>query len=135
MKKYTSISILFVIAAIYDGILGLAFLFAADSVFQKFNVAPPNHYGYVHFPAALLLVFAILYLAVAMNPGKNRNLIPYGALLKVSYCAIVGYHWFSAQGIPDMWKPFAIADLVFLILFIIAYVRIPRRNDESAATN
>jgi len=127
MKKQTPISIIFIIAALYDGLLGLTFLFAADPVYQKFNVTPPNHYGYLHFPAALLLVFAIMFLVIASNPMKNRNLIPYGVLLKVSYCATAGYHWF-AQGIPTMWKPFVIIDLVFLVLFVMVYVSIPKQR-------
>ncbi len=134
MKKQPAIIWLFIVAALYDGILGLAFLFASQAVFQWFNVTPPNHIGYAQFPGALLLVFGLMYLAVAKNPIENRNLIPYGILLKVSYCGIVFYHWFSA-GIPNMWKPFAIVDLFFLALFFWAYSAIPRHQStlESAA--
>jgi len=114
-------SVLFILAAIYDGVLGFAFLFASSDVFKKFDVTPPNHFGYVQFPAALLLVFALMFLAIAIHPAKNRNLIPYGILLKVSYCGVVCFHWFS-KGIPDMWKPFCIADLAFLVLFLWAWV-------------
>lgn len=133
MKKPV-IVILFIIAALYDGLLGLAFLFWADALYEWFQVIPPNHFGYVHFPAALLLVFALMYLAIARNPQASRNLIPYGMLLKVSYCSVTGYHWFTA-GLPSMWKPFIFYDLVFLALFAWAYVllRAPRANDEMSA--
>jgi hypothetical protein len=73
-----------------------------------------------------------MFLAVAINPSRNRNLIPYGALLKVSYCAVVFYHWL-AGGIPDMWKPFAFCDLVFLALFILAYVSLGHRTQTPPA--
>jgi hypothetical protein len=106
----------FVIAALYDGILGLAFLFAGSAMFERFNVTPPNHFGYVQFPALLLIIFAIMFLEVARNPAGNRNLIRYGILLKASYCGVVFFYWFTS-GIPGMWKPFAIADAVFLVLF------------------
>ena len=115
-----SIRGLFMVAALYDGILGIAFLIAAPALFEWLGVTPPNHFGYVHFPAALLIVFALLFLAIARNPVANLSLIPYGILLKVSYCAVVFYHWFTA-GVPVIWKPFAIADLVFLVLFVWAY--------------
>lgn len=133
MKK-PIIVILFVIAALYDGLLGLGFLFSAETLFKGFQVPPPNHFGYVHFPAALLIVFALMYLAIAMNPQANRNLIPYGMLLKVSYCSVTGYHWFTA-GLPSMWKPFIFYDLVFLALFAWAYVflRAPGANGERSA--
>ncbi len=120
MKKQSLISLLFYIAALYDGVLGLAFLLAAPAVFEWYGVMPPNHFGYVQFSACLLIVFALMYLAVARNQSKNRNLIPYGILLKVSYCGTVLYYWLTAT-IPSMWKPFVIYDLIFLILFVWAY--------------
>jgi hypothetical protein len=120
MKKDVGIRVLFLVAAVYDGALGLLFLFSPEAVFDWFEVTPPNHVGYVQFPAALLVVFAILFLAIVRSPARNRGLIPYGILLKVSYCGVVAYHWFGA-GIPFMWKPFAVADLGFAVLFVWAY--------------
>jgi hypothetical protein len=111
---------LFYAAAVYDAVLGLAFLFAAPAVFEWCEVTPPNHFGYVQFPGALLIVFALMYLAIARKPVANRNLVPYGMLLKVSYCGVAFYHWI-ASGIPGMWKPFAVIDLLFLVLFVWAY--------------
>ena len=120
MKTKASIKVLFIVAAVYDGVLGAAFLFASGALFEWFSVTPPNHPGYVQFPAALLIVFAVMYMAIAMNPVRNRNLIPYGILLKVSYCGVVLFHWLTS-GIPGMWKPFCLFDLVFLILFVWAW--------------
>jgi len=114
------IKILFIVAALYDGILGIIGLLSPYFLFNLFAVTPPNHPGYVQFPAALLIVFALMFAAVAIEPMRNKNLIPYGILLKVSYSGIVFFHW-AAQGIPNMWKPFAIFDLAFLVLFLWAY--------------
>ena len=127
MNDKKLISILFVVAALYDGILGLVFLLAPGALFEWFGITPPNHYGYVQFPAFLLLLFAWMFTAVAMAPQKNRNLIPYGIGLKVAYCSLVFYYWFS-KGVPGMWKPFAVIDLVFLVLFVLAFVRLGERN-------
>ena len=115
-----TVSRLFLVAALYDGLLGLAFLTAADWIFRFAQVTPPNHLGYVQFPGALLMVFGIMFSAIARRPRENRNLIPYGVLLKVSYCGVVGYHWL-ATGIPILWKPFVVIDLVFLVVFLLAY--------------
>jgi hypothetical protein len=112
--------LLFILAALYDGVLGLAFLFSPGAVFRRFHVTPPNHFGYVQFPAALLIVFAVMFLAVARSPERNRNLIPFGMLLKVSYCSVVLLYWLTS-GIPNMWKPFAVMDVIFLALFGWAY--------------
>lgn len=120
-----AVKLLFVIAGLYDGSLGLAFLVAPERLFARFGVTPPNHFGYVHFPAALLIVFALMFVAIAGDPTRNRNLIPYGALLKVAYCGTVFFHWWTG-GVPDLWKPFAFADLGFLVLFLVSYVRLGR---------
>lgn len=127
-----AIPILFRVAALYDGILGIAFLVAAPALFEWVGVTPPNHFGYVHFPAALLIVFALMFLSIARAPVVNRGLIQYGILLKVSYCAVAFYHWFTA-GIPFIWKPFAIADLVFLVLFVFAQSALKKRALETFA--
>jgi len=123
MNKNMAISLLFIAASLYDGVLGLLFLFAGGSVFRWFEVTPPNHLGYVQFPAALLIVFSLMFLAIARNPSKNYNLIPYGMLLKVSYCSVVFFHWFTTD-IPHIWKPFAVYDLVFLVLFAWSYMTV-----------
>jgi hypothetical protein len=119
MNKTLAVKLLFYLAAAYDGILGILFLASPMSVFEHFEVTPPNHAGYVQFPAMLLIVFAILFFNIARNPVANRNLILYGILLKVSYCLVVFTYWFT-DGIPIIWKPFAICDLVFIVLFILS---------------
>lgn len=120
MRGNAAVRLLFVVAAAYDGVLGVLFLVSGNAVFEWFDVTPPNHAGYIQFPAALLIVFALMFLTIATRPAANRNLIVYGILLKISYCGVVFYHWFTA-GIPDMWKPFAVADIVFAVLFLWAY--------------
>jgi len=71
MMKKSAIVILFIIAALYDGLLGIAFLFSADALFQWVQVTPPNHFGYVHFPAALLLVFALMKESICREQKSN----------------------------------------------------------------
>ncbi len=129
MNRNSAIRVLYVLAALYDGLLGLTFLFGATALFQWCDVTPPNHFGYIQFPAALLIVFALMFAAIAKNPAANRNLIPYGILLKISYCSVAFYHWFST-GIPNMWKPFAVIDLVFLALFVWTYVSPGKQNSD-----
>jgi hypothetical protein len=114
------IRVLFVIAGLYDAILGIAFLIMPSRLFQMFDVPPPNHFGYVKFPALLLIVFALMYFRIAGDAVKFRVLIPFGIGLKIAYCGTV--FWYdSTAGIPSMWMPWAWADLVFLALFLFAW--------------
>ena len=115
--------ILFALAGIYDGMLGAAFLIFHAAIFEKFGVTPPNHAAYVQFPALLLLLFAALFFHVAADPVANRKLIPYGIGLKAAYCGTT--FWYAATaGIPSMWMPWAWADLAFLVIFVVAWVRL-----------
>jgi hypothetical protein len=119
MKSTRPIAALFLIAALYDGCLGLLFLFAPALVYRWASVTPPNHWAYVQFPASLLMIFGFMFVRIARDPIRNRNLIVYGVLLKVSYCAIALWYWYSA-GIPGLWKPFAIIDFVMAVLFLLS---------------
>jgi hypothetical protein len=120
MNANPAVRALFLLAALYDGALGAAFLVAPEWVFRTAEVTPPNHWAYVQFPAALLLIFALMFVAIARDPIGNRNLIIYGILLKMAYCGIAFWYWFTA-GIPGLWKPFAVADLVMAVLFVLSY--------------
>ena len=114
------IRVLFAVAALYDGVLGLVFLFFPTWVFSLHHVEPPNHLGYVRFPALLLLVFAVMFFRVAADPVARRELILYGWGLKLSYCAVAFWYQLT-HGIPSMWIPWAWADLAFLVLFVLAW--------------
>ena len=120
MRTSGAIKALFWFAGLYDGVLGAAFLVAPGALFDWFRVTPPNHFGYVRFPAALLVTFALMFFAVAADPWRNRNLIPYGILLKLAYSGTVFGYWFSS-GLPSLWKPFAVFDAVFALLFFQAW--------------
>jgi len=121
MRSTHWIVALFVIAAVYDGVLGLLFIAAPAVPFELFDVTPPNHMGYVQFPAALLLIFAWMFVAVARHPVPNRGLILYGIGLKAAYCAVCFSYWFATD-IPVIWKPFAVIDAAMAVLFAWSYV-------------
>jgi hypothetical protein len=117
----------FAASAFYDAIIGLLFLFLGTAIYDYFGIERPNHLGYLHFPALLIIVFATMYWRIATDPAKFRDLIPYGIGLKVSYCLVVFYHWI-AGAIPAMWVPFAWLDLIFLILFFQAWKKVGTVN-------
>lgn len=115
----TFIKALFVSAGIYNGGLGLVFLFLAPTIFSRFGITPPNHYGYIVFPALLMIVFAAMFFRIASAPARYRDLIPYGVGLKAAYAGTV--FWYQLQGnVPSMWVPLAWVDTAFLILFLVA---------------
>ena len=123
MKSLLLIRILFFVSSAYDGLLGLAFILAAPRVFKLAGITPPNHWGYVHFAAGTLVIFAWMFLQIALNPAENRRFVIYGVLLKTCYVATVVWHEFHG-GIPMLWRWFAVADFAFLALFLWSWVRL-----------
>jgi len=120
-----AVRILFGLAAVYDGLLGLAFLVAPVRTLANLGVDDLPSAGYVKFPAALLVVFAAMFAAIARRPVANRNLIPYGIGLKVAYAGVVFWQWSLGQA-ATLWIPFAWADVTFAIAFAWAWMAIPK---------
>ena len=115
--KVKTIKLLFIISALYDFILGVIFLVGFKKIYNYFNIALPNHDGYVQFGAALVAIFGVGFWFVARDPQRNRDIVKMGILLKVSYSGVVFYH--AALGnLPGVWLPFAWLDIIFLVLFI-----------------
>ena len=110
---------LFVVAAAYDLILGIAFLLAFRPIYARFGIALPNHDAYVQFAAAVVAIFGIGFWFVALAPQRNRDIIKMGILLKLSYASVVFAHFARGQ-MPTMWVPFAFLDLLFLGAFLAA---------------
>ncbi len=123
-KELKIIAALFYFSSAYDFVLGAVFLAFSPWFFRVFGVEAPNHWGYVHFPALLLILFGIMFYQIAEDPKSNRNLIPYGIMLKGSYCAIVGAYTFLAGNMPEMWKPFGVADFLMLLGFLWSYQKL-----------
>jgi len=114
----------FMIAAAYDGILGVVFLLAYPAVYAAFNVTLPNHPAYVQFAAAVVMIFGIGFWYVARAPERNRDIIKLGVLLKLAYATVVLGWWFRGH-MPGMWVPFAWIDLAFLAAFVGALRALP----------
>lgn len=114
------VRLLFVIAGLYDFLIGATFLFFGPWLFDSTGVPHPNHWAYVQFGALLLIIFGIMFLVIARDPAANRNLIPYGLMLKLSYTGLVCYYWFTTD-CPLLFKPFAIIDAIMFVLFLLAY--------------
>ncbi len=131
MKTNIFTPLIFYFSAFYDGILGIFFLIFPKSGFDFFNVIYPNHWGYIRFPATILIIFGIMFFQIARHPLANRNMMPYGVLLKFSYSFVIFGYWFT-KGLPDMWKPFAVIDFVLGILFIFSYSMLGKQAKESA---
>ncbi|MEZ6318928.1 MAG: hypothetical protein R3B49_09275 [Phycisphaerales bacterium] len=122
----------FAVAAVYDGGLGLAFLFAQGPIFDAAGVTRPNHPGYVQFAAALLIVFAAMFVRVARRPADRRELMVYAVLLKLAFAGVVLWNQLFGS-IPTLWLPFAGLDAAWACLFAWCFVATRPRPASSPA--
>ncbi len=129
MKSLLTVRFLYAVAALYEGLLGLAFVVAAPRIFQLAAITPPNHWGYMHFAAGILVIFGYMFSQFSLRPLENRNLILYGVLLKICYVGTVGWHWCHG-GIPAMWIWFAVADTLFALLSLWSLVAIKAATSD-----
>lgn len=117
-----SIKLLFVIAGLYDLLIGFVFLFAGTALLDWAKIPQPTHMGYLQFAALQLVIFGLMFFAVGSDPIANRNLIPFGMLLKVGYASLVAFYAVKGE-CPTLFQPFAVIDAVMLVLFVVAWKR------------
>lgn len=118
---------LFVVAGLYDLILGLGYLFTYQALYRHFGVMLPNHPAYVQLNALFVTIFGIGFLLVAGAPERNRDIIRLGILLKLAYSGIVLTYYFMGN-MPSMWMIWAICDLLFVVAFVAALRVLPAQK-------
>jgi len=114
------IKVLFVTAGISDLFVGAAFFFASNLIFRLTGVIPPYHICFVQFPSSLIVIFGAMFLHIAADPVARRDLIPYVTCFKISVWALV-FTYQLTIGIAALWLPLAWIDVVYTILFLIAW--------------
>ncbi len=108
----------FLASAVYDAVLGVAFLVAHAAIYDALGITQPNHPAYLRFPALLLILFAFGFTLVYLDPKRHEGILWMGIGLKAAYIAVVLWHRLGEIGLPDIYVPFAWIDLAFLAAFI-----------------
>lgn len=124
----------FWIAAAYDVLLGIAFLFFATPIFEWIGIEDtlPEYSSYLSLIAAFLFVIGIAYVLIAIGDlQRNRDLIAIGILYKVAYFSVA--LWYLIDGVyPHIlfFYVFGLADAVFAVLMGECWLRL--RTQEQA---
>ncbi len=109
---------LFLVAAVYDMALGVAFFFLYEPIFDWLGMPLPPHVSYIHLPAVFVFVQGLGYLIVWSSPLANLGVVMVGIVYKASYSALAAYYLATDQ-IPAMFFAwFGLFDFVFLIGFV-----------------
>lgn len=110
---------LFLIAALYDFILGFAFFFFLPFFFEKiFGIAAPIYPAFYQGGAAFVFVMGVGFFFVYLNMYRNVDIVKVGIIFKSVYSALAFYYVFI-ENMPWIFSIFGFLDLVFIVLFIL----------------
>ena len=109
---------LFLLAALYDGVLGVVFLFFYGPIYQSLGVPLPNRPSYIHLSAAFVLAQGVGYWFVYRNMLRNVDLVKVGVVYKAAYTLVSAYYLLAGQLLHAMFAWFAVCDLLFLLAFV-----------------
>jgi uncharacterized membrane protein HdeD (DUF308 family) len=121
-KYYRS---LFMIAAVYDVLLGITFTFFPARAFDALGIREklPAFGGYLTLLGVFVLVVGIAYFLIARGDlRRNTDLILVGTLYKLAYSGTAFYYW-SQGNLPHIAFAalFGVADAVFFVLMAECY--------------
>ena len=108
----------FLIASLYDVILGIVFFFFFVPVFRGLNVPLPENTSYLHLSAGFVFVQGVGYWLVYRNMLRNVDLVAAGALYKAIYTLVAVYYLAIGQLPHAVFAWFAVFDFLFLLGFI-----------------
>lgn len=118
----------FLVAAIYDIALGVAFTFVYDPILDWLDIIPPDNKSYIHLASVFVLVQGLSYLIVARDVAGNAGLVLAGILYKFGYSAVAVYYLAIDELLHWIFFAFGIADMVFLLGFLATFMLIRREH-------
>lgn len=110
---------LYWVAAAYDIVLGVTFLFFYDQIARalEFEAELPEYGGYASLIAAFVFVIGIGYVFVARGDlVRNIDLIAVGTIYKLAYTLVAVYYLARDDYPHAIFVGFGVADFVFLVL-------------------
>jgi formate/nitrite transporter FocA (FNT family) len=111
--------VVFLLAAVYDLVLGTIFTFFHTWAFELLDIADEDPgSGYVPLIGAFLFVIGVAYFLIYRGDlVRNVDLIAVGTLYKLAYSAIAFWFWIVIDDVPHILFP-ALFGVVDLLMFV-----------------
>ncbi|MBN1539293.1 MAG: hypothetical protein JW939_04045 [Candidatus Thermoplasmatota archaeon] len=111
---------LYLVAALYDLILGLCFLFFWKPLMEMFDIPIPSNPAYLSASAMFIFLFGVLLFLIFLKPKGSFRMVIYSVCMKIGYAAVVLYYLVTrgADFVEWPFLVFAAVDMVFAVLFI-----------------
>jgi hypothetical protein len=107
----------FLVAALYDIVLGIGFFFGFGPIFAALGIALPNNTSYIHLTAAFVFVQGVGYWFVYQDPAANLGIVKLGIVYKAVFAGLGVYYLAIGQLLHPIFLVFAVADALFLVGF------------------
>jgi len=109
----------FLVAAIYDMALGIAFFALFDPLFAALGITLPNNTSYIHLTAAFVFVQGLGYWFVYQDPPANLGIVKLGIVYKAIFAGLAFFYLAIGQLLHPAFLVFAAADIAFLVGFAV----------------
>ncbi len=120
---------MFLIASLYDFILGILFFLFYKQIYKIFDITLPHHPEYIQSPALFIAILGVMLFYVYKDMYRNVDMVKIGILSKIGYAGLSFYHYIFT-GPHWVFALFAWCDLVFLVLFILFLYNLKRTKKE-----
>ncbi|MET1231639.1 MAG: hypothetical protein ABWY52_02165 [Candidatus Limnocylindrales bacterium] len=109
----------FLVAALYDMLLGAVFVVVGDQILGAIGMELPPHVAYIQLAAVFIFVQGFGYLLTYLDPLGNLGIVRVGIAYKAAYAGLA--FWYLVIGaLPSpFFIPWAIVDLLFLVGFVV----------------
>ena len=107
---------LFVTAACFNWAVGLLILADFPLAARLIDLSDPPTV-WVHLVAATIVLFGAAYWLVAKQPERYRPFAGLGAAGKLTFAAIIYYHWFAGDASARLAMLVSV-DVIFAVLFL-----------------
>lgn len=120
----------FMIAALYDIILGIAFLLFGEQILEWIGMELPPHIAYIQLAAVFIFVQGLSYLLVWTDPPRYLGLVMIGVAYKVAYAGLALWYLIIGELPSNFFIPWAVIDVLFLIGFLL-FLRAAMRSPDA----
>jgi len=109
----------FLVAALYDIVLGLVFVVAGERILSAIGMALPPHVAYIQLAAVFVFVQGLSYWLAYRDPLGNLGIVRVGVAYKAAYAGLAAWYLIIGALPSVFFVPWAIIDLGFLVGFVL----------------
>ncbi len=114
----TNFKTFFLVAALYDIVLGAAFFILYAPLFSALAIELPNSITYIHLTAAFVFVQGVGYWFVYQDPDANHGIVKTGVIYKIAFAGLSFFYLAIGQLPHPVFAVFGAMDVLFLIGFM-----------------